>query len=237
MTTAPRTRESQYQFCLDYAERRGLERLGLMTSQTWYDDPKRLVFTLSRYKFAAKMLEGCRKVLEAGCGDGFGTRIVRQATQGVVAVDFDPLFIDDAMSRACDKWPVEFRQHDLLEAPVADTFDGAYALDVLEHIRPEDEDRFLANIVRSLTPDAICVIGMPSLESQAYASPQSLAGHVNCKTAPDLKATMQRHFRVATMFSMNDEVVHTGFHKMANYIFAVATGPMSGGSEAAAMTR
>ena len=32
---------------------------------------------------------------------------------------------------------------------------------------------------------------------------------------------MERYFNNVFMFSMNDEVVHTGFHKMAHYIFAV----------------
>lgn len=97
--------------------------------------------------------------------------------------------------------------------------------DVLEHINPEDEPQFLANLAASLSSDGVAIIGMPSLESQAYASPASLAGHVNCQSAPQLKAAMERHFGVVFMFSMNDEVVHTGFHKMANYIFAVAVGP------------
>jgi hypothetical protein len=38
---------------------------------------------------------------------------------------------------------------------------------------------------------------------------------------PDLKATMSRNFHNVFMFSMNDEVVHTGYHKMAHYLFAV----------------
>ncbi|CAA7613597.1 hypothetical protein MCP1_120075 [Candidatus Terasakiella magnetica] len=36
-----------------------------------------------------------------------------------------------------------------------------------------------------------------------------------------LAASLSRHFRHVLMFSMNDEVVHTGHHKMAHYIFAV----------------
>ena len=56
---------------LEYRDRHGLESLGLMTSQAWYDDPKRLTFTLSRYKFAAKMLSGSQNVLEVGCADAF----------------------------------------------------------------------------------------------------------------------------------------------------------------------
>ena len=78
----------------------------------------------------------------------------------------------------------------------------------------------------SLTDDAVMVVGMPSLESQAYASEGSKAGHVNCKSAPDLKALMQSFFRAVFMFSMNDEVVHTGYHKMAHYIFALCAHPI-----------
>ena len=40
----------------------GIERLGLMTSQSWYDDPKGLLFSLSRYKFVSKILKIVRKI-------------------------------------------------------------------------------------------------------------------------------------------------------------------------------
>jgi hypothetical protein len=38
---------------------------------------------------------------------------------------------------------------------------------------------------------------------------------------PDLQKMMQHYFHNVFMFSMNDEVLHTGFHKTANYLFAV----------------
>jgi cyclopropane fatty-acyl-phospholipid synthase-like methyltransferase len=218
------TMEKQYQIMLEYRAQRGLELMGLMTSQAWYDDPKRLTFTLARYKFAAKMLAGSEHVLEVGCADAFATRIVVQEVKRLTAVDFDPLFVDDTNARMSDKWKFECRVHDMLKGPVAGQFDGMYALDVLEHILPENEDKFLSNMVAALTPHGAMVIGMPSLESQPYASPMSKEGHVNCKTMPDLKASMHRYFHNVFMFSMNDEVVHTGYHKMAHYLFALCCG-------------
>ena len=122
---------------LEYRRRRGLETMGLMASQAWYDDPKRLAFTLSRYKFVAKMLAGSEHVLEVGCADAFATRVVVQEVKKLTAVDFDPLFVDDTNSRMSDRWKFECRVHDMLADPVAGQFDGAYALDVLEHIVPE----------------------------------------------------------------------------------------------------
>ena len=111
--------------------------------------------------------------------------------------------------------------HDLLAEPIKGSYDGVFALDVLEHIAPSDEHVFLKNGFSPLTTHGVAIIGMPSLESQVYASPTSRAGHVNCKTMPDLKATMQRYFHNVFMFSMNDEVVYTGYHKTAHYLFAL----------------
>lgn len=220
-----RTREPQYQSSVEIRREHGLATLGLMTNQAWYDDPRRLAFTLSRYKFAAKMLESREHVLEVGCADAFGTRIVQQSVGRVTAIDFDPVFVEDVKSRMTERWRFAVHEHDMLSGPVAGTFDGAYALDVLEHIDAADEDRFLTNLTASLTPDAVAVIGAPSIHSQAYASPPSKAGHVNCKDAPATKELLERFFKQVFVFAMNDEVVHTGYHPMAHYLMALCCSP------------
>ena len=200
---------------------RGLETFGLMTSYAWNDDPKRLTFTLSRYKFVAKLLSGRKHVLEIGCADAFGTRIVRQEVQKLTATDFDPVFIEDVKKRMSPRWEFEVFVHDMLSGPVPGTYDGVYALDVLEHIEPANENIFLTNMVKSLSPHGVAVLGMPSLESQTYASPNSKAGHVNCKSMPEFKTVMERYFHTVFMFCMNDEVVHTGYINMAHFLMAV----------------
>ncbi|MEQ8607995.1 MAG: class I SAM-dependent methyltransferase [Rhodospirillales bacterium] len=216
--------EPQYQDCIEIRDTVGFARFGLMSNQVWHDDPKRIVFVLSRYKFVAKLLSGAANVLEVGCGDAFASRIVRQEVKKLTVTDFDPLFIEDAAQIQDPKWPIETKVHDMLCGPVDGRFDGAYSLDVLEHIEPADERRFLDNLCASLSPEATVIIGMPSLESQAYASPQSREGHVNCKSMPDFKSLMRDYFSSVSMFSMNDEVVHTGFHPMAHYLIALCSG-------------
>jgi cyclopropane fatty-acyl-phospholipid synthase-like methyltransferase len=217
------TRESQYQVLLE-AEAQGLERLGLMTSESWRRDPKHLVFSLSRYKFVAQMLGGRERVLEIGCGDAFGARIVRQQVKSLTAVDFDPVFIADAERRQSPPWRVDLLAHDLREGPVPGSFDAIYALDVLEHVAPGEERGFLDTMLAPLDRTGVAIIGMPSLESQQFASEQSRVGHVNCKSGPDLKVLLQYYFENVFLFSMNDEVVHTGFHKMAHYLIALCAG-------------
>jgi 2-polyprenyl-3-methyl-5-hydroxy-6-metoxy-1,4-benzoquinol methylase len=222
MSDPPAPKEPQYALLFDVKEKHGVARLGLMVNESWNQDPRRTLFTLARYKFIAKMLAGRRHVLEVGCADAFGTRIVQQAVGQVTAVDFDPLFIADVKERMNPHWPLEAAVHDMLEAPVPGSFDAAYALDVLEHIPEADEDRFIRNVIASLTPEGVAIFRMPSLESQAYASPQSKAGHVNCKSGEALKRLLERYFHTVFVFSMNDEVVHTGFFPMAHYLLAVA---------------
>ena len=219
-----RTQERQFQIMLDYRREHGLETLGLMTNQAWLDDPKRLIFTLSRYKFVAKMFSGRKHVLEVGCGDAFFTRLVAADVGKLTAVDFDPLFVQDVNRRMSTRWKFECIEHDMLRGPVPGNYDAMYSLDVLEHILPSNEDIFLRNMFSSLDADGAAIIGIPSLESQQFASQISKDGHVNCKSMPDLKSSLTNYFHNVFVFSMNDEVVHTGFHKMSHYLIALCCG-------------
>jgi hypothetical protein len=217
------TREPQYNRCLELRDTIGLTSLGLMTNQVWYDDPRRLTFLLARYKFVAKMLAGCRNVGEVGCGDAFGTRVVLQEVPDVTVYDFDQLFIRDIRARLDEKWRLKAEVHDIVAGPLPRRHQALFSLDVIEHIAPHDEDDFLANLCGSLAENGTLIIGTPSLESQAYASPPSKAGHINCKTAGQLKTLLEQYFEYVFIFSMNDEVVHTGFSPMAHYLFALCT--------------
>lgn len=219
-----KTKEPQYGIVFDIKKKHGVSKLGLMVNTSWNRDPRRTLFTLSRYKFVAKMLAGKEKVLEIGCADAFGTRVVQQEVGSVLAVDFDPVFIADAKARMDPAWPMECRVHDMLSGPVPGLYDGIYALDVLEHISPAHENVFMANILSSLDTNGALIIGIPSLESQSHASLQSRQGHVNCKSGKTFKSFLEKYFDNVFLFSMNDEVVHTGYYPMAHYLLGICCG-------------
>jgi hypothetical protein len=44
------------------------------------------------------------------------------------------------------------------------------------------------------------------------------------KSAPEKKKLFEKYFNFVWIFSMNDEVVHTGYYPMAHYLFAVCAG-------------
>ena len=220
-----KTKEPQYQKMLSDQKEHGLETLGLRSSLSWREDPKHLVFRLARYKFVAKMLSGSENALEIGCGDAFGTRLVQQEVRNVTVADFDPVFIDEVEQRMHVDWPMSTLVVDFMKEGVTQKFDAVFSLDVLEHIPIEQEETFLHNVFSCLSKNGAAIIGMPSLESQEYASYQSKIGHINCKSAPALREIMDTFFHNVFMFSMNDEVVHTGYHKMAHYIIALGCSP------------
>ena len=216
-----KTREPQYQRVLDLRDEYGLARLGLMTNQDWLDDPRHVLFKLSRYKFVAKMLSGMRNVLEIGCADAFAAPIVLQDVEHLTAIDFDAVLIEDANELKRGRWEFDCKTHDILSGPVEGEFEGAYSLDVLEHIPQDREHDFVANIAKSLADHGVLILGTPNLQSQVHASALSKQGHINCKDHNELRDLMSCFFHNVFIFSMNDEVVHTGFYPMAHYLFAL----------------
>lgn len=218
------TKEKQYGIHLRHQAKRGASVLGITASYLWHHDPKHILFTLSRYKFTSKMLAGQAHVAEIGCGDAFGSRLVGAAVDTLDGYDFDPIFIDNARATNTDRTNQRFYVHNIIKAPLPRRYHGLFALDVLEHILPAKEPRFMRHLTASLRRPGIVVLGTPNLTAQRYASRPSRQGHVNCKTFDELSALLKKSFNTVLMFSMNDEVVHTGFGPMAHYLFGVGIG-------------
>ena len=201
-------------------------RLGPYNTNSLLTDPKHIGFLFARHKFVAKMLQGLGAVLEIGCQEGLGSMIVAQAVGRLVATDFHRPHIESCLDRLGNVVTnIEFRGHDIIDGPIKESFDGAFSLDVLEHIDPSQEERFMTHVAASLTEYGVFVLGTPSLESQRYASPASKVGHINCKSGEELRALCKCFFHNVFMFGMNDEVVHTGFLPMAHYLIALCVHP------------
>ena len=226
MINKEKTKEIQNQFQVEEFSRIGPATLGPWTSHIWRSDPRHLGFLLARYKFVAKMLEGKDSVLEVGCGDAVGTPVVLQTVNKIHGIDFEPIVLIDAMNR----YKLEginrasFSVHDILKDNLKENYDAAFSLDVIEHIPQQSEEVYIKNIVSSLNENGVFIIGTPNITSKDYASPASAAGHINLKSAETLKKLLNKYFENVFMFSMNDELVHTGYSPMAHYLLAMGVG-------------
>ncbi len=199
-------------------------KLGPYFSYQMLNTPRHMLFTLSRYKFAAKLLPRARntKVLELGCQEGVGTIMLGEAGQQVLGIDFDKEAILYAQKQI-KKDNITFRYADFIGKKFG-KFSAVVSLDVIEHIRPEQEDKFLKTVCMNLDRSGFALLGTPNITAKQYASKYSTAGHVNLYSVERLESLLRKYFENVFIFGMNDEVVHTGFYPMCHYIMAVACG-------------
>jgi 2-polyprenyl-3-methyl-5-hydroxy-6-metoxy-1,4-benzoquinol methylase len=197
--------------------------LGPYFTYQFRNTPRRILFALSYYKFAAKMIGKQKQVLEVGCSEGLGTLLLAEFASRCVGVDIDEAAIAVAAETLANE-KLTFQCTDIMQSSVG-TFDAAVSFDVIEHIFPENEDAFLEAIVSHLSSNGMAIIGTPNITSDQYASAVTRSGHVNLYSADRLQASLARHFKTVLMFSANDEMVHTGFAPMAHYLIGLGLFP------------
>jgi len=140
-------------------------------------------------------------------------KFIAKMLQGRDAV---PRYAHEGEARA------RFAVHDVCKGGVANSeFDAAHSLDVIEHVPANVEGLFMRNLTLSLKNQGVCLIGTPNITAEQYASPASKEGHINLKSAATLATLVGEHFHNVFNFSMNDEVVHTGFAPMGHYLFCL----------------
>jgi len=185
--------------------------------------PRRMLFAMSYYKFAAKMVGAGRCVLDIGCGEGLGTWLMAVECGEAKGIDLDT----DAVASAQRNWAndprISFECGDAFE--LADRrWDAVIDFDGIEHIHPEQADSYLAKIAGLLAPEGVVVIGTPNITSRPHASKRADAGNVNLYSGERLETALKQLFDHVFVFSANDEVVHTGSWLMAHYFLALACG-------------
>jgi 2-polyprenyl-3-methyl-5-hydroxy-6-metoxy-1,4-benzoquinol methylase len=194
--------------------------LGALARSRYLEDAKLLPIYLSRYKFVSKMISTNDEVLEVGCADGFAGRIVAQVASYLDYSDVNHDLIDDCAQRNPNS---QCFIHNFCESPTDKKYDVIYSLDVIEHIPAELTKSFIHNIGKSLKSGGAMIVGTPSLESQKWASEGSLKEHINCRTQEGWKEALSEAYDRVFPFSMNDEVVHTGFGPMSHYLIFICT--------------
>jgi len=131
---------------------------------------------VSRYALAARFAPG-RRVLDLGCGTGYGTADLARVASTVVGVDLAP----DAIDYALLNFPsARFLQCSATSVPFPPaSFDLVTAFEVIEHLR--DWRSLLAEAQRVLDPKGILIVSTPNAryyaESRAASGPNPFHEH------------------------------------------------------------
>ncbi|MEW6102618.1 MAG: class I SAM-dependent methyltransferase [bacterium] len=194
-------------------------QLGPHTSFQLKFSPRHILFSLSRYKFAAKMIGENKTILELGCGDGFGSITLSEFAKSFTGVDFDEEMIRWAKKNLTN----EKRRYinDNFLGKRYGQFDAVVSLDVIEHIYPENEGLFFKTLSDNIVHNGIVIVSTPNIETQRFSKEFIRGAHVNLYNAESLKEAMNRFFHNVFIFSMNDEMIHTGYWPMAHCYVAL----------------
>lgn len=139
------------------------------------------------YLHARELGRGC-EVLDAGCGEGFGTALLAETARSVLALDYSADAV--AAARAAHARPnLEFRQLNLYELPSLDQrFDLVTNFQVLEHL--EDPSGFLCALGSVLKPDGTLMLTTPNRLTTVSENPY----HLREYTADELDALLRPVF-------------------------------------------
>lgn len=211
----------EYKECTEHAFAYPEIPLGPWTSHSLINDPRHLVFVLSRYKFCAKMLAGKELAVEIGCGDGFGIPIVAQTVKHLVCIDWDERNLEGCANRLKHLKNVSYKKINLNEETLSLQADALFSVDVIEHIEPSNEHQFMNNLCSLMKKDSVLITGTPNIYASAYACKNSELLHINLKDPKALKELTLRYFKYEFSFGMNDEVLHTGFGPMSHYLWSI----------------
>ena len=188
--TAQTEKDSRWQPVIDLMAGARPVELGVMHSYHARNTPRRLLYTTSYYKFAAKLIHansgGDSRVLDVGCGEGIGTYLVAKECGFARGVDFDADLIATAQRNWVEQQdePIcEFAAKDFLEEPQAD-FNAVINFDVIEHIQPNNAERFIVGMAENLKDHGVAVVGTPNVTSAPCDADAAAVSAAARKAAP-----------------------------------------------------
>ncbi|UGY10673.1 methyltransferase domain-containing protein [Phyllobacterium pellucidum] len=116
---------------------------------------------LPRYMFAQQYSID-RRVLDFGCGSGYGAKALSEVADHVVAVDIDDGALEYARTEH-SRFNLEFVKVDDLCDNYSDAqFDLVTCFEVIEHLDELDQKRLLKNFRRLLKPQGLLIISTPN---------------------------------------------------------------------------
>jgi len=142
---------------------------------------------LARYWWSTGFAKG-RRVLDAGCGLGYGTNLLAAAgAVEAVGVDIAEAVVEAAAGRAAEG--ARFLSAGIHDLPFEDgSFDLIVCFEVIEHV--DRAPQAIAELTRALSPDGVLAVSSPNPEVYVPGNPH----HVHEFSAEELRTVLAGHF-------------------------------------------
>ncbi|MFA5793899.1 MAG: glycosyltransferase [Candidatus Brocadiia bacterium] len=115
---------------------------------------------LHRYGFAGEFVKD-KKVLDVGCGEGYGSFFLAQTAKSVIGIDIDKAAINHALKKYRQE-NLKFKIGDVRDIPLKgkNLFDVIVCYEVLEHIK--EQAKLLKEVKRLLKDDGLFIVSTPN---------------------------------------------------------------------------
>jgi SAM-dependent methyltransferase len=152
-----------------------------------------------RYAFARAFAQG-RRVLDAACGEGYGSALLADTAASVLGMDIDPAAIAHARARYAGSANLRFEAGDCtaLDAGTG-AFDLVVSFETLEHVHAQEA--LVAGFARALAADGLLIVSSPDKRTYSDASGFRNEFHVRELYREELLALLGRHFPYVRLYA------------------------------------
>jgi SAM-dependent methyltransferase len=168
---------------------------------------------IARYRFAAEYVRSWHRVLDVGCGDGYGTYYLCPRAQEAVGIDIS----HDAITLARKKYRnpnLDFRVLESDDWPFSEgTFDILVFFEVFEHVAQPQE--LLREARRVLKDDGLILISTPNRDVYGENLPDPY--HVKEYSLHEFVGIVRQYFGVKEVFGQRNQ---NQFAKRLNFWIA-----------------
>lgn len=155
-----------------------------------------------RYIFAQRLAVG-RRVVDAACGEGYGSALLSAVAAQVVGIDIDSEAVRHARASYADACPnLRFLQASAASLPLADrSVDLIVSFETIEHLPQSLQAPMIEEFARVLTADGLLVISSPNRPEYSPPGMPPNPFHIHELDREELAAVLAPRFPSQTWLS------------------------------------
>ncbi|HVP87438.1 MAG TPA: methyltransferase domain-containing protein [Casimicrobiaceae bacterium] len=147
-----------------------------------------------RYAFARRFAAG-RRVLDAACGEGYGTAFLGAVAESTVGVDIDIATIEHARATYGESAHLRFIAASCTGFPLPSaSIDLVVSFETIEHLSAKEQQQMLSEFARVMRPEALLILSSPNKKLYSDARNFENQYHLQELDRDALTRLLARHF-------------------------------------------